>query len=731
MRKLVCLFTIFTALFSFGQETPFHYFTPIGKYNESIKCMAQDDHGRLLLGTQNGLIVYSGYSSRKAVIKGSGNKEITSIFVGKKNTYVLNAHGVPMKLLKDTLKAFASPSLKSEVKFIEIENDLIYFYTKKAVLKFNEKTKKLISSVPYLYAEENGITAKYFGTNKQEPYHVTSQNELILTAEQEARTIPSNNYEIAFGLGMENQIILASNRTIKGTLLAYRYGQFKRLNYPAKAGNTHINAIRLIHGQLMIFTDNGCISFSNGIKRTASLWFQGVACNDGLVDKSGNLWISTKSKGLILVPRGKHKKILAEPVSSVYVQNKKIFVGNNSSSILKLDKAGNIKQRISNEALAENISYTAYDEQFNAYFVQNGLIYDNKFVSFGSRIHGQIRTSTGELYLATSKGLLSFPSSPLKTFLKNFRNENYGKVLFEDECFLLQANPSAEQLLCASENGVFLVNNGELTEIKRNGKSLDIVSATWFDNAWYIITSGNSIYQISNGKVTNVRSLDKTGVVNPNKILGGKNHLYLLTESGLYRTVGINVPFESFRDIMGFDGLYIRDFAVINDEVYLATQAGLFTYLWKDVKPQLAQFVSGEPYNNIKKETEKQRFSSGSLYVPIECIDLSGNHNFHLQYRLINEGVKGTWVEVMPEVQNLALSNLANGKYVLEIRMIDPVSGLSTEIQRKKFEVPLEWWQLRLLWVGVGVALVLSIQWVMKKLRKDQPERKKKVTRST
>jgi hypothetical protein len=82
----------------------------------------------------------------------------------------------------------------------------------------------------------------------------------------------------------------------------------------------------------------------------------------------------------------------------------------------------------------------------------------------------------------------------------------------------------------------------------------------------------------------------------------------------------------------------------------------------------------------------------------------------------------------MPEVQNLALSNLANGKYVLEIRMIDPVSGLSTEIQRKKFEVPLEWWQLRLLWVGVGVALVLSIQWIMKKLRKDQPVKKKKVT---
>ncbi len=726
MRSLLCLFLVLFTFFSFAQETPFHYYNSVGKYNESIKCLAQDDNGRLLLGTQNGLIIYSGYSTKKAVITGATNKEITSIFVGKKSIYVLNVHGVPMKLVKDSLKAFTSSGLKSEVRFIEQQDNFIFFYTKKDVLKFNEKTRKLISTESYLYAEEGNVSAQYFGSNKAEPYHITSQNELILTKEQEARTIPSNNNGIYFGIGVENHIVLASNRTMKGTLLAYGQGQFKRLNYPAKVGSVHVNSIRLIHGQLMIFTDNGCVYFNKGIRKTASLWFHGVACNDGLVDKAGNLWISTKSKGLILVPRGKHKKLLSESVSSVLIQNKNIFVGNNTASILKLDRAGNVKQRISNEALTDNVTYIGYDAQFNAYFVQNGLISGEDFISLGMRVHGQYRTSNGNLYLATSKGLFSYPNSPLNQFVKNLKKPNFGTVLIEDECYLLEANTAGDEFLCATANGLFSMKNDVLSEVKRNGRSINIISATWFEKSWYAIATNNCIYQIENGKVTEVRSLTTTGVANPTKILGGKNHLYLLTESGLYRTTGMKVPFESFRDIMGFDGLYIRDFAVNDDEVYLATQTGLFTYLWKDVEPQLAQFVSGKPYSNNKKETAKQRFLSGSLYVPIECIDLSGNHNFHLQYRLINGGVKGTWVEVMPEVQNLALSNLAYGSYVLEIRMIDPISGLSTEIQRKRFDVPQEWWQLRMLWIGVGVALVLSVQWMMKKLRKDQTPKKKK-----
>lgn len=731
MKKAFCLLMLFCAIVSYAQETPFHYYSNVGKYNESIKCVAQDKNGRLLLGTQNGLIIYTGYASRKAYISGAVNKEIVSIFVEKNAIYALNAHGVPLKLFNDSLKSYLSVKPKSEVKYLEVKDDVIYFYTKREILKYNEKTKKFISSETYLFAEEPSTSAQYFGRNDLEPYHITSSNELILVKDQEARNIPSNNYTISFGIGIENQIVLAANRTVKGTLVAFSNGQFKRLNYPAKIGNVHVNGVKQIRGRLMIFTDNGCIYFNKGLRKPGLVWFHGVACNDGVVDKNGNLWISTKSKGLILIPRGKHKKLIEEPISFVQLNNGTLYLGNNSASIIQLDKAGNVKQRISNEALTDNISYLCYDSKFNAYFVQSGLLLQDKFVSLGMRVHGQFRKKDGTLYLATSKGLLRYEAGTVQQFVKGIKKPNYGTLLLNEECFLLQSNPSGDNFLCATENGLFMENNGELKEINRNGKSIHVVGATWFKDSWYVITSNNSLYQISNGKVLNVRSLNATGVVNATKILGSGAHLYLLTESGLYRTKGIDVAFESFRDVMGFDGLYIRDFSADNDEIYLATQAGLFTYLWKDVEPQMAQFILGDPFNKNKKETSKLRFTSGSLSLPVECIDLSGNHNYHLQYRLINDGVPGAWVEVMPELQSLALSNLATGKYQLEVRMIDPVSGLSTKIEKRKFEVPQEWWQLKLLWIGVGVALVLSVQWMMKQLRKKQELKPKKKATQT
>ena len=49
--------------------------------------------------------------------------------------------------------------------------------------------------------------------------------------------------------------------------------------------------------------------------------------------------------------------------------------------------------------------------------------------------------------------------------------------------------------------------------------------------------------------------------------------------------------------------------------------------------------------------------------------------------------------------------------------MIDPISGLTTEVQNKSFEVPYRWYQLKLLWVAVGAILVLAVQFLLKKLR--------------
>ena len=721
MKKGFIFFVFFHFLVSINaQETPFHYFNTVGKFNEPINEIAQDKEGRLLLATQNGLISFNGYTSRKFPIQGATNKEITSLFLTQEGIFVLNNHGQLFQLKKDTLKLVTVPGLNAEIKDIDFDGDYCILHTTKEKVIANFASKKIVSREPYLFAEDEKTTIQLFGLNYPQPFHVTSSNELIFPKEGEARDIPFLNSKIKFASEIDGVVILAGDRATKGNVISYIHGQFRKLNLPAEEKNAHINELRIIRDALMILTDKGCYYFNQGIHKEPSHWFSGIACTDAFIDDSGNTWISTKSNGLILIPKGKHKKITSESSASIQLWKNELIVGNNSSGILRLRQNGNVVEKLSNENLVDNVSKVDYDPYFKGFFVQNGFISGQTFTSFSKRIHSAKRDASNALLLSTNKGLYKYPESSLKNFLARSKKDTYGELLLQGNCFLLEKKPASDQFLAANEQGIFLVNGSEVKEVRKNNKPILIIGATWFKNAWYVITTGNAFYKIVNGKVTNVRYLNQMGVINVMKLQATANNLYLLTEAGLYRTSEIHSPFEALKDVIGFDGIFIRDFCAKDDEVFLATQRGVFSYLWKDVKPSLAKFVIGDLQNSNKEETENRKFYSGNVDLPVECIDLTGTRSFRLQYRIISNGEKGSWVEVVPETRKISLSSLSGGNYDLELRMIDPISGLTTEIQHKTFEVPYRWYQLKLLWMVVGAILVLAVQFVFRKLKRSE-----------
>lgn len=730
MRKLIFLYLIHSFFsIAFAQETPFHYFNTVGKFNEPINHVKQDRDGRLLLATQNGLVSYNGFTARKFITKNGTTKDINAVYSTDKGLFALNSHGQVFLLNQDTLKLVKIPGVTVEVKGIETEGEYVFFHTKKEKIIIKWSNKKVVSREPYMYAEDGKTNLDYIGFDQSEPFHILSTNELILPKLGEARQIPFISRKIKYAISIDQTVVIAGDKAINGDVVAYSFGQFKKLNFPAEVKNAHINGISGVHGALMILTDNGCVFYNRGFKKTPSHWFKGVSCTDAFVDDSGNIWIATKSNGLILIPKGKHKKITSESASSVQYYKGDLIVGNNSAGISRYKANGDLVQRLSNENLLDNVSKVEFDNVFSSYFVQTGILSGTKLFNFGKRFHSKARNKTDDLYLATSSGLFFYPKIDLKTFIRNSKKDNFGQMLLDGNCFILEKAADSDQMLVANEAGVFTVSGLEVKEIKRNGKSLHASSACWFKGSWYVISGTNVFYEITNGKVVDTRNLNQFGVINVMKLQATESRLYLLTETGLYRTLGMKAPFEALKDVMGFDGIFIRDFCAVDDEVYLATQRGVFSYIWKDVKPALAHFVVGDPFSTDKEETDTKRFFSGSVSVPVECIDLTGTRSFRLQYRLVSDGEPGEWVEALPESRKISLSNLARGKYRIEIRMIDPVSRISTKIQRRTFDVPYEWYQLKLLWVSLGVALVLCIQFVMKKLRpkKEKPKRTPKV----
>ena len=132
MKNLFAFFIIMGSFpFLNAQETPFHYFNTIGKFNEPINQIAQDKEGRLLLATQNGLISYNGYTSKKYPIQNSTNKEIVNLFSTQKGVFVLNNHGQLFQLIKDTLQLIKIAGLSSEIKDLDFEDYYFILLTDK------------------------------------------------------------------------------------------------------------------------------------------------------------------------------------------------------------------------------------------------------------------------------------------------------------------------------------------------------------------------------------------------------------------------------------------------------------------------------------------------------------------------------------------------------------------------------------------------------------------------
>jgi len=720
------LFAVLSVFILHGQETPFHYFNTAGVQNEAVYCVQQDAEGRLLLGTQRGLLRYNGFTTKRIPTADESSREIKQIFATSKGVFVINNHGELFQMKNDTLKRFTVEGLNTDIRWVETEGDYLKLTTARELVVVHVKKKTISERTPFLFAEDPKTYVRAFSRD-QEHYHVTSEGELVLATEGEARSIPFLSSDVEFCASINGSILLATRHYSTGGLISYSNGQFRKVPLISEHKRRHIYQVKVIHDQTMIFTNDGVVVYANGLKKTPTVWFSGISCYDAFEDPTGNCWIATKNRGLILIPSGRHHKITNESVSAISFDDRgELVLGAGSSSIVRMKTNGTSLQRVTSEGLIDEVSFCHYDNVFGGYFYSSGFVSaSGELTHLGKRIHAVCRTPNGELLLATSKGLFRYPNVGYAIWKKRSKNPAFGELVLEGNCHLM-VRGEKDGIVVANADGLFVVENGEVKEIRKGNDNIRATHATWFQSSLYVVTTGNALLEIKGNRVIHTRYLNQTEVINVLKLSASSKHLYLLTENGLYRAPKMDAKFESLKDALGFDGVFIRDFCVKNDQVFLATQEGVFNYDWTTVKKLAIHFVVGQPQNKNKKETARRSFKSGNLTLPVECIDLTGAHAFHLQYRLVYEGTNGDWVEVVPGTERIPFPSLASGKYTVELRMIDPVSGSSTEVQKRHFEIQSNWYELKLLWMSIGVALVLGIQWVMKKLRPEKPKRIRK-----
>ena len=155
MRQLFTfIFACCTVFLVQGQETPFHYFNTAGVQNEAVYCIQQDAQGRLLLGTQRGLLRYNGFTTKRIPTADEANREIKQIFSTSKGVFVINNHGELFQMKNDTLRRFTVEGLNSDIRWIETEGDYLKLTTARELIVVHSKKKTMSERTPFLFAED-------------------------------------------------------------------------------------------------------------------------------------------------------------------------------------------------------------------------------------------------------------------------------------------------------------------------------------------------------------------------------------------------------------------------------------------------------------------------------------------------------------------------------------------------------------------------------------------------
>lgn len=715
MKQFLLIVILLVSVLSFGQNTPFHYRVETTIGNHRMFCLQQDAYGRILIGTDNGLYRYNGFNCKRLKMEGVLSNEVLSLEKYQQVYFGLNRSGQVLKITNYSVKALTLKGLKGEIKRISVFNNQLKVSTANYLYSYQLPGLKLLTQTEIPFTDNKRVFANDFTYFQKKWYSLLNSGELVDLEEEAARSLPNNKGKqlIAFA----GQLVIIPGNSKNENLYGYKDGEFKNYGGLDQQVNVHVNGAKVIGNQLYVMTEYGVFVYTSKMHKSPSHWFEGIAITDIVLDKFGNRWISTKNKGLLFVPVGKHKIVSSNTFLSLnYIKGKGLFGADLNGDVQLLDAMGNPRKTFSNPVMGREVQWLDVLPESNLLVTDHCLFsIDNPKLTpivYLETIKGMAQTSKGIWLLAKSSGLVQFKSPQLADFWNKQSDSSAFEVLLREPILQFKQDPVSRKIACITQNGVFYLNDaGEMQAISHYGKKIKALQLQWFKEDLYVVTEANQLLQIKAGKVVQVRDFSQSsGDLVIQKLEASEEYLYVLSDKGIYRLSSIKDKVQSLKDIVGFEGLLMRDMAIDGDHLFIATQRGILSYTW-DNKPTAlaANLIVGTIYGS-----HKPVFTDGLavfepneqfVIIPTECVDLSGNHQFVMQYRIFKNDESRYWNTVSMNSEQINFSHLEAGTYTVEIRLFDPFSKVTSPLETVQFTIEASWYESHWLWLLLGLVL--------------------------
>ncbi len=688
--KLVPIFLLFTSLL-FAQTKSYFYPVETSLEDHHITAIEEDAFGRLVLGTDKGVFSFNGFQTKQIASSKLYSKDIVQLLKLKDKLIGLNKTGQLFEIKDDEVVLIALPQIKNQIlKLEKTKEGKLRILCPDAVYIFQSNPFSLLSKTAIPFYEKGKSELIDYCENDKGRFALLSSNELVDIDDQVSRTLPGMTGR--WLMGGKNDLIIFPAKPNSNISLQYINKRFKNLNKLIGAFNHSIQKVVRIDEKMYLLSETGMIVLKAGDMRVKSV-IVGLQVTAVFRDKNRNTWLGTKSKGLYCIPDGSYKLLNSTEFNNLDLYKDQILANSSSGGTVLLTKFG---KKLPNPFLKMDPRWTE---------IELPPVLADEFIK---KI---LPLNNGSSLIVSSKGLFSIEAKSTKELHDKLRKGIARNVILESPVKLFEQSDTNEVLFSNLE-GLFTLDLSTLEyhSIRYFNETIDPSEILFHKNSWYVLSSTNKIFTIRNGKVTHEVNFRENGsnlLVSKLKIYN--DQFYILSDKTLYRTKNLNGNLERLEELSRMNDLFLRDFVVLDNKVYVATQFGLFEFKWENMKPDFQSFptfILGKPTGDHQKEqSNKFEAANTEVNIPYELVELMGNHPYQLQYRLIRNDEKDQihWSNTSLGLAKLTFEHLNSGKYSLELRLFDPGTGRYSTPDSTTFSVKASWYEDTVVWFITGI----------------------------
>jgi signal transduction histidine kinase len=748
ISSVTCLCFFMIPHIAFSQSHFLHFTTLDGLPTNKIYCATQDASGFIWFGTDNGLVRYNGSDFKTFTVRdGLPDNDIFSVFEDAQNRlWISGFKQAPCYFYKNKLYTTANDSFLSRY----FRNVDMFRFT------INAHRKRILFHV--IYAGE--LVLLEYGQAPIKDYRGGSPLIMLQAPPIKLFSTEKGDYLVGYDMfrGVRRKtppktipflVYTMAQFKCRGveTGFFYAYEEKKIIVFRIQDDSFHVlrsMPFSLCSGPytspssgLIFVKENGDVYSLD----TATLDFVRDAhdapdarVSTAFIDNKGNKWLCTHDNGVFVFPKYGAEIISSKkgPTSLAWDDtNKKFMAGYESFSLLSFGKGQkphdikipyliNRSPRVTGLLYKNGYVYIGNDIEFIRYHVQGKTFktYSGKWFRAIATIKDLEYGRNGLIMIGGANGAAYFSPDSEK---------------ITDKIWITRTTAICDVMgrgvFLGTVNGLYFRADGSRdVRLFKTGSHLDRARITDIKSDTsgriWVGTSQYGLYVLDKGHLRHFDdSMSQQGFITSYYVkqiyIDGAGVAWIATDKGINR-IEIDrhgkAQVKRITTSFGLPNDNISTLLVQGDTIYMTSLDGIvkFRYDPAGLTEIPGIEITGLWVNGKREElTESQAFShlENNLVIEYAAIAFRSARNIEFQYKFVNAGKN--WTSTVNN--RIELPGLAPGKYRLQIRAVNMITGEQSETRQLDFRIRLAWYQSWWFIMAVVLFIVLLVTFLVRR----------------